>query len=67
MGRREPLGGTGEAGGADIPAQGTAAGQLLGLLPAEAKERDVLSQGQLGLSCPPNKVIYDLWLSANDK
>ena len=38
MGRREPLGGTGEAGGADIPVQGAAAGQLLGLLSAEAND-----------------------------
>ena len=54
MGRQEPAG---EAGGTDVPVQGAAAGQLLGLIPAEADNGEALGQGQLGAILPPNKMI----------
>ena len=44
---------TGE--GADIPVQGAAVGQLLGLLPAHNGE--TVDQGQLGVILSPNKII----------
>ena len=42
-------------GGADIPVQGAAVGQLLGLLPAHNGE--TVDQGQLGVILSPNKII----------
>ena len=42
-------------GRADVPVQGAAVGQLLGLLPAHNGE--TVDQGQLGVILSPNKII----------
>ena len=58
---REPRGG----GGADVPVQGAAAGQLLGLLPAN--NRETVDQEQLGVVLSPDMNICFPWFSPNDK
>ena len=57
MERNEPWEPPGEVGGVDIPVQGAAVGQLLGLIPVEADNGEALDQGKLGVLLSYNKTV----------